>query len=117
MQHLKTITTAWLVCLILAACTALPTLETNKQRLAMVDVNVTALANTIADLREGGLIPDDVEFTRMVKSIQAADTAVDAAWAALGKGDIDSMQGQIQLVNRLLWQIRGRLPKPGSTPP
>lgn len=97
------------ILLLLAGCAGVIAPQTPKEKMALLDSQVTILANTVADLRQGGVITD-AQFPAIVGMLKSADVAVTAGWVALGKGDVTTMQGQIELVNRLLWEIRARLP-------
>jgi hypothetical protein len=92
-----------------AACTSMiPAPQTQQQRLALVDVEVTALINTVADMREQGALSDSA-FRSLAESLGAASKAMDAAWFAYGMGDYTQTQTKLELVNQLLIQVHAKL--------
>ena len=84
--------------------------QTTQQRLFVLDSQLTALVNTVADLREGGLI-EDGPYASMAGTLHHADTAMDTAWIALGQGDMDTVAGQMAVINKLLYSVRASLPE------
>lgn len=100
----------WFVLAVMLAGCATVAPQTPAQRLAMIDGQVTALYNTAADLREGGVI-DDEQARDLQSLFLQVNTALDAGWAALAVGDLTQTENQIRLLNKVLWELRDRLQK------
>lgn len=107
----------YFVLLFLVGCSTLggSNIDTPRKQLALADAQLTAVINTASDLRQAGLI-DDATRAKLNVAFQQGNTIMDAAWIALGKGDITEANNKLQMVNTLLWNIRALLPKQGGTP-
>ena len=100
---------ALLMVLCIGACTSMmPAPQTQQQRLALVDVEVTALVNTVADMREQGVFSDST-FRSLAESLGEASQALDAAWLAYGLGDYTVTQDKLKLLNAMLIEIHAKL--------
>lgn len=89
--------------------------ESPKQRLATLDAQVTAVITTAADLRAGGLM-NDTQYQRVDKVIQNLNRAMAIAWTAIGTGDMGTVEAQIQIINKALWEVRNQLSDIQQTP-
>jgi len=92
-----------------AACTGMmPAPQTQQQRLALVDVEVTALINTVADMREQGVFSDST-FGDLAQSLGEASKTLDAAWFAYGMGDYTTTQDKLRILNSMLIKIHAQM--------
>jgi hypothetical protein len=92
---------------LMAACTTV-TPQSSAQRFAQVDGQLTAVIETVADLRAGGVL-DDGTFTDLKTQLHEASDAMDAAWVALGAGDISTQEAKLALATKILYTVRGRV--------
>lgn len=99
----------WMLAMMLMSCAGVVP-KTVPERMAVVDAQVTAVINTAADLREGGLINDEL-YADLDEYFEAADHALDLGWRSVAVGDMDRAEAQIRVLNELLWAIREKLPK------
>jgi len=93
---------------LLAGCATLPSPETNSQRLAYAEAQVTAIANSAATLYEAGVLKD-AERDAILSQLDSANTALDTAWIALRNGNLDTVNDVLLTVDRSLLALRKQL--------
>jgi predicted component of type VI protein secretion system len=93
---------------IIAGCGTMPTAQTQQQRLALVDVEVTAMMNAVADLREQGVFSNST-YADLADSLDTASKTLDAAWVAYSIGDYAESQDKLKLVNQMLITIHTKM--------
>jgi hypothetical protein len=100
---------ALLMVLCIGACTSMmPAPQTQQQRLALVDVEVTALVNTVADMREQGVFSDST-FRSLAESLGTASQTLDTAWLAYSMGDYATTESKLKLLNAMLIEVHAQM--------
>ena len=84
--------------------------KTPKERLAYVDGEIAAALLAAADLKAAGVLsPEVIEVINNIVPVYKESRNV--AYAAIASGDLETVEGQIKLLNQLLWDLRSRLPQ------
>ena len=84
--------------------------ETVRQKLAVAESQFTAVVQTAVDLRKAGLI-DAKMYVKVDRLIKQGSQALEMAHTAMAAGDVKSAEGQLKLLNSILWQLRTELNK------
>lgn len=98
----------WAMALLIGCAGVSP--QTPAQQLAVVDTQFQAIVKTAVELRQQGLITDEL-YVQIDPLVQQGSAALDVAWTSLGVGDLTKVDNQIRLVNKILWELRDKLPK------
>ena len=100
--------TPFLLIFALAGCAALPTPQSNAQRLVLAEGQVTAVATSATSLYQSGILTD-AQRANVLQQLKNANTALDTAWTVVDAGGDPG--DTLMVVNRILLGLRAELAK------